>query len=161
ITLDVLMPDLDGWTVLKQLKEDPATAGIPVILLSVLSDTQTGKALGAVDSLIKPFDPGRLTELLRSARAKRAPGLVLVIADDPDLRRLLRKTLAEDGWDVEEAGNGREAQACLARRLPALIILDLMMPEMDGFAFLDLLQGHAGWDKIPVLIITGLALAGP
>jgi CheY-like chemotaxis protein len=155
ITLDVLMPDLDGWGVLARLKADPATADIPVIMLSVLGDDQTGKALGVVESLTKPFSPERLLELLRCSRRKRGPGLVLVVDDDPGVRQLIQQTLEADGCSVVEAANGLEAQQCLKRELPSLIILDLLMPEMDGFALLSQLQQRAGWDEIPILVITG------
>jgi CheY-like chemotaxis protein len=159
ITLDVMMPGLDGWSVLSALKADPAVADIPVIMLTIVDDKNLGYALGASDYLTKPLDRDRLVSALSkwcaAPRARRA----LIAEDDPATRDLLRRTLEKDGWSVEEAANGREALAYVTRRQPALILLDLMMPEMDGFEFLAELRQRAEWQKIPVLVITAKDLS--
>jgi CheY-like chemotaxis protein/nitrogen-specific signal transduction histidine kinase len=154
ITLDVMMPGMDGWTVLSALKADPEVAGIPVIMLTIVDDKNLGYALGASDYLTKPLDRSRLVEALRKWCGGPPAQLALIAEDDPATRDMLRRTLEKDGWEVAEAANGREALAFVGRQPPTLILLDLMMPEMDGFEFLAELQHHAEWQKIPVLVIT-------
>jgi CheY-like chemotaxis protein len=158
VTLDVMMPDVDGWEVLAALKREPDLAGIPVIMLTIVEDRNLGHALGADDYLVKPLEPQRLLESLRRHTAS-APGLALMVEDDPATRELLRRMLESDGWTVAEAGNGREALACVERRRPGLIVLDLMMPEMDGFEFLTELQRHEQWRSIPVVVVTARDLS--
>ena len=153
ITLDVMMPDLDGWTVLAAIKGDPLLSDIPVILVTIVDEIKRGYALGATDYLIKPIDRERLTKVLRnicSALARQ----VLVVDDDDMTRRGIRLALEEDGWKVIEAENGRVALARLAETRPDVIVLDLMMPEMDGFEFLDEMRRRAEWRDIPVLVVT-------
>ena len=139
VTLDVMMPDVDGWAVLAALKGDSDLAPIPVIMLTIVEDRKLGRALGAADYLVKPLDPQRLVETLRRHTAA-APGLALMVEDEPATRELLRRMLESDGWSVQEASNGREALACVEACNPSLIVLDLMMPEMDGFEFLAALR---------------------
>jgi PAS domain S-box-containing protein len=154
ITLDVMLPGMDGWAVLSALKADPELADIPVIMLTIVDDKNLGHALGACDYLTKPLDRDRLVSALRRWCGAAPARQALVAEDEPATRELLRRTLERDGWAVTEAANGREALACVARQPPALILLDLMMPEMDGFEFLAELRQHAEWQKIPVLVIT-------
>jgi CheY-like chemotaxis protein len=154
ITLDVMMPGMDGWAVLSALKADREVAGIPVIMLTIVDDRNLGYALGASDYLTKPLDRGRLVDALRKWCTAPRTRLALVAEDEPAARDLLRRTLERDGWAVAEAANGREALECVARRAPDLIVLDLMMPEVDGFEFLAELRQHESWQKIPVLVIT-------
>jgi DNA-binding response OmpR family regulator len=158
VTLDVMMPDVDGWSVLAALKAEPALAHIPVIMLTIVEDRNLGRALGADDYLVKPLEPQRLLETLRR-HTKASPGLALMVEDDPPTREMLRRMLESDGWLVEEAGNGREALACVERRRPGLIVLDLMMPEMDGFEFLAEMQRHDAWRSIPVVVVTARDLS--
>jgi signal transduction histidine kinase/CheY-like chemotaxis protein len=135
ISLDVLMPGMDGWTVLRALKAEPLTASIPVVIVSMLDDRDIGFALGAADYLTKPFDRERLVSALRRFRDGSMPRPVLVVEDDPGTRDVIRRALERDGWIVSEAENGRAALENLTRQTPDIVLLDLMMPEMDGFDF--------------------------
>jgi GAF domain-containing protein/CheY-like chemotaxis protein len=153
ITLDVMMPDLDGWTVLAALKGDPELADIPVVLMTILDEKQRGYALGAVDYMVKPVDRGRLTALMRQLCAGPSRR-VLLVDDDAFLRRELREALEQDGWQPEEAENGRAALARLAERPFDAVLLDLVMPEMNGFEFLVQMRARAEWRDIPVIVIT-------
>jgi signal transduction histidine kinase/CheY-like chemotaxis protein len=159
ITLDVLMPGQDGWSVLRHLKSDPAVAQIPVVIVSMLEGSDIGRVLGAADFVNKPVDRERLAGVVRRYRGPRQPAPALVIEDDPASREVLRRTLEQDGWQVTEAGNGREGLRALERELPDLILLDLMMPEMDGFAFLEALRANAAWAAVPVLVVTARDLS--
>jgi signal transduction histidine kinase/DNA-binding response OmpR family regulator/HAMP domain-containing protein len=158
IILDVLMPGMDGWAVLTALKADPALADIPVIMQTIVDDQQMGYALGAVDYLTKPVDWPRLASLLRKYRCSQPPCPVLVVEDDVSMREVLRRMLETGGWAVREAANGREALACLAEARPELILLDLMMPEMDGFQFVDEVRQHQDWRSIPIVVVTAMDL---
>jgi CheY-like chemotaxis protein len=154
MTLDLLMPDLDGWTVLAAIKGDPTLAHIPVILMSIMDEKNRGFSLGAADYLIKPVERDKLATVLRSICGS-VVGRVLLVDDDEMLRRTVRLVLEQSGWDVTEAENGRVALARLADARPDAIILDLMMPEMDGFEFLDELRHRDELRGIPVVVVTG------
>ena len=154
ITLDVMMPGLDGWQVMTRLKSDPELCDIPVILLSIVNDRKTGFALGATEYLTKPLDRERLTSVLRRISNGRGSRLALVVDDVADNRALLRAALEGDGWTVEEAGNGLEALDRLEQRRPDAILLDLMMPEMDGIALVERLRTSERNRSIPVLVVT-------
>jgi CheY-like chemotaxis protein len=154
MTLDLLMPDLDGWTVLAAIKGDPTLAHIPVILMSIMDEKNRGFSLGAADYLIKPVERDKLTTVLRSICGS-VVGRVLLVDDDEMLRRTVRLVLEQSGWDVTEAENGRVALARLADARPDAIILDLMMPEMGGFEFLDELRHRDDLRGIPVVVVTG------
>jgi signal transduction histidine kinase/DNA-binding response OmpR family regulator len=154
ITLDVLMPGIDGWTVLRALKAEPLTAHIPVVMVSMLEDQDIGYALGAADYLTKPFDRQTLVSALQRYRNGAAPRPVLVVEDDVATREVIRRTLERDGWIVSEAENGRVALESLARAVPDLIILDLMMPEMDGFEFVGELRRTEAGRRVPVVVVT-------
>jgi len=154
ISLDVLMPGMDGWTVLRALKGNPLTASIPVVMVSMLDDQDTGYALGAADYLTKPFDREKLVLALRRFRQGSSPRPVLVVEDDPATRELVRRALERDGWIVSEADNGRHALESLSRTVPDLIVLDLMMPEMDGFEFVTELRRSEAGRRIPVVVVT-------
>jgi len=158
ITLDVLMPQRDGWQVLSALKADADLRDIPVIVVTVLSDRGIGLSLGAVDVLTKPVDRARLTALIHSL--VRRDGPVLVVEDDAGARGLIRLTIEKMGLAVAEAADGRQALAWLGdHSAPAMILLDLMMPEMDGFEVLDALAAHKEWRDIPVIVITAKQLS--
>jgi CheY-like chemotaxis protein len=156
ITLDVMMPTMDGWAVLSALKSDPELSDIPVIMLTILDARNMGYALGASDHLTKPIDRDRLAAVLKKYR-RDLP--VLVVDDDADLRRRLRRLLEQDGYTVAEAEHGRDALARLPEISPGLILLDLMMPEMDGFEFVVELRRHEAWRAIPVIVITARDLS--
>jgi CheY-like chemotaxis protein len=158
ITLDVLMPGVDGWSVLTTLKADPDLADIPVVVVSILDDRGLGYALGATDYLTKPIERERLLTILRRYRPDGPTAPVLVVDDDPAARDLLRRTLEREGWPVEEAPDGRAGLARVAARTPALILLDLMMPGMDGFDFVDELRRNEAWRELPVIVVTAKQL---
>ena len=154
ITLDVMMPDMDGWSVLRAIKADPHLAEIPVVMVTMVDDKSRGYSLGATDYLTKPVDRGALVKALQRYRCERGSCPVMVVEDDADTRALLARTLQKDGWAVNEAANGREALDLMERRAPGLILLDLMMPVMDGFQFLHELRQHEAWQNIPVIVVT-------
>jgi CheY-like chemotaxis protein len=158
ITLDVLMPGVDGWAVLTALKAEAALADIPVIMLTIVDDKTLGYALGAADFLTKPLDRGRLLSVLRKHLRTPATGPVLVVDDDAATRDVLCRAVAGQGWATEEAVNGREALERVRANPPALILLDLMMPEMNGFEFVAKLREHPAWRTIPVVVITAKSL---
>jgi CheY-like chemotaxis protein len=153
ITLDVLMPQLDGWTVLAAIKGDPELADIPVILMTIIDDRTRGYALGATEYLIKPVNREKLTGVLRAA-CGTAGRKVLVIDDDDFMRNGVVQSLQRDGWEVGDAANGRIGIECLGQSRPDVIMLDLMMPEMNGFEFLVEMRSKAEWRDIPVLVVT-------
>jgi CheY-like chemotaxis protein/anti-sigma regulatory factor (Ser/Thr protein kinase) len=157
ITLDVLMPGMDGWAVLTALKADPALAAIPVILQTIIDDRNMGFALGASEYLTKPIDRKKLVALVKG-HIGSGTGPLLVVEDDADTRALLRRELGKAGWRVTEAENGRVALERIAAERPALVLLDLMMPEMDGFEFLDILHHDEDRRGIPVVVITAKTL---
>jgi CheY-like chemotaxis protein len=157
ITLDVMMPGMDGWTVLAQLKSDPELADIPVVLLTIVDNKNLGYALGAAEYLTKPIDRDRLGSVMLRYQSN-AHNLALVIEDEPDSREVIRRILQSEGWTVHEAENGKTGLEQVARARPSVILLDLMMPEMDGFEFLTELHGHSEWKHIPVLVVTAKEL---
>jgi signal transduction histidine kinase/CheY-like chemotaxis protein len=154
ILLDVLMPGLDGWSVLSQLKEDPELGHIPVVMVTMLDDRSLGFALGATDYVTKPVDPPRLVAVLR--RLCREPDATILVVDDDDASRsMLVRIVRDAGWTTVEAENGLEALARLEEVQPALILLDLVMPEMDGFALAARLREDPQWSRVPVIVVTG------
>jgi CheY-like chemotaxis protein/nitrogen-specific signal transduction histidine kinase len=161
VTLDVLMPEMDGWSVLRQIKADPELADVPVLMVSIVDEKNKAFALGASDYVTKPIDRGRLVALLDKYRQAAVGGRVLVIEDELEVRQLLRRMLVSEGWTVTEAENGRAALARLAQAtpLPDLIMLDLIMPQMDGFDFLAERRRHPQWSAIPVVIVTAADLS--
>jgi CheY-like chemotaxis protein len=151
ITLDVMMAGMDGWTVLSTLMADAELADIPVIMLTIVDDKRTGYALGASEYLTKPIERERLIAVLTKYR-RDLP--VLVVDDDAAIRELLRRILEEESYSVVEAHNGRAALERMSERVPGVILLDLMMPEMDGFEFVDALRAREAWRQIPVVVVT-------
>jgi signal transduction histidine kinase/CheY-like chemotaxis protein/ligand-binding sensor domain-containing protein/protocatechuate 3,4-dioxygenase beta subunit len=154
ITLDVMMPSMDGWAVLTALKADPDTADIPVVMLTIVDDKSMGFALGAADYFTKPIDWQRLAVVLKKHRKPAVPQSVLIVEDDERTREMLRRTLEKEGWQVREAANGRLGLEQLAQGVPGLILLDLMMPEVDGFGFMQELRKRADCAHVPVIVIT-------
>jgi PAS domain S-box-containing protein len=154
ITLDVSMPYMDGWAVLEALKADPELCDIPVVMLTMMNDRNMAYALGASDYLSKPVDRSRLVATLSKYRCPSPPCEVLLVEDDLTTRQMMREMLERDGWTVTEAANGQYALERLAEGRPDAILLDLMMPEMDGFELADALSHHSDWNTIPIIVLT-------
>jgi signal transduction histidine kinase/CheY-like chemotaxis protein len=159
ITLDVIMPELDGWAVLRELKADTDLRSIPVVLVTVLGDREMGYALGAADYLTKPIDPDALLGVLGRFHVGDGEVPVMVVDDDPMTREMLRRILSKRGWSVTEAADGSDALSVLGRTQPAVVVLDLMMPGMDGFEMLDAMRREATWREIPVVVVTAKDLS--
>lgn len=158
ITLDVMMPGMDGWAVLRKLKADNNLKGIPVVMISMVGDKAMSYSLGAVESLQKPVDRKKLASLVKqfaSSEAKNA----LVVEDDPAARETMVRTLKGEGWEVDEAENGKIALEKTEHQEFGIILLDLMMPVMDGFEFLERLRSsdHPS-AKSPIVIVTAMEL---
>jgi CheY-like chemotaxis protein len=153
ITLDVVMPGLDGWCLLAALKAEPALADIPVIMLTIADDRNKGFALGASEYLTEPLDRGRLAAILQKYWVRGLCCSALVMEDEEATRRVLRETLEGEGWEVAEAADGREALVAVAGHRPDLILLDLLMPEMDGYEFLEELRKGEANRSIPIVVI--------
>jgi PAS domain S-box-containing protein len=159
ITLDVMMPDMDGWAVLSALKADPELQQVPVIMLTMVDDKQRGFALGAAEYLMKPVDRERLIGAISSHHGQRSgPPNILVVEDDQSTREMLRRMLEREGWQVSEADNGEAALGRVAERRPDLILLDLMMPKMDGFEVINALRATSIWRSIPIVVLTAMDL---
>ena len=154
ITLDVMMPDMDGWSVLSALKADLTLRDIPVIMLTMVDDPVRGFTLGASDYATKPVNRQRISQILRKYTCLHPPCPVLVIDDDATARSLTRAMLEKEGWAVTEAENGIEAMRMMEQERPSLIFLDLMMPEMDGYAFAAEVGRHPEWRSIPIVVVT-------
>lgn len=159
ITLDVMMPSMDGWTVLRLLKADPELHNIPVIMLSMIDDRTRGYSLGAVDYLTKPVDRELLQKTLSHYYCTDKACPVLLVEDDIEARNIMACTLEKAGWKVSEASNGKEALDMMPAVQPHLILLDLMMPVMDGFGFLAEMRTRPEWEHIPVIVITAKDLS--
>lgn len=160
ITLDVMMPQMDGWAVLSRIKSEEDIRDIPVIMLSMLENKSLGFALGATDYLTKPVDRTILVSALNrhKTRTEIQKGNILIIEDDEDTRELLRRTAEREGWISSEAEDGRIGLNRLAQEQPDLILLDLMMPEMDGLQFLAEMRKNEKWRSIPVIVVTAKSL---
>ncbi|MGI3777254.1 MAG: response regulator [Janthinobacterium lividum] len=156
ILLDVTMPGMDGWSVLGALKADPALSDIPVVMVTFLEQRALASSLGAADYIMKPVDWNRLSLVMD--RFRSAEGDVLVVDDDADTRLRLRHVLERHGWSVAEAQDGRAALEHVALALPRVILLDLAMPVMDGFEFIERLRERPGCGTVPVVVLTSLSL---
>jgi adenylate cyclase len=159
ILLDVMMPGMDGWAVLTALKADAELCSVPVIMVTILDEQNMGYALGATDYLTKPIDRQRLVEVLRKYHRPVPARPILLVEDHTELRDLTRRMLEQEGWIIAEAENGRVGLERVAECLPEMILLDLMMPEMDGFQFLELLRRQEAWRHIPVIVVTARDLS--
>jgi CheY-like chemotaxis protein len=150
------MPHKDGWQVLHELKADTATRDIPIIVLSIIDNKDLGYRLGAFDYLLKPFD--REAVLAALARVLPQQGRLLVVDDDPQVVDLVRQLLESESYEVMAAADGQEALAAIARQRPDIILLDLLMPRMDGFAVIEHLQQEPQYRQIPVIVLTAKTL---
>ncbi len=160
ITLDVMMPSMDGWTLLPKLKEHPELADTPVIMVTMVDESARGYALGADDYLVKPIDRKQLVATLNSYRSPDVDsGDILLVEDDEPTRSLLRRTLEDDGWTVVEAEDGQIGLQKLEDFAPDLVLLDLMMPNLDGFEFLRQFRRHDIFRQVPVIVVTARELS--
>ena len=158
ILLDVVMPEVDGWRVLAALKRDARTRDIPVVMTSIAPEQDLGFTLGAAEYLVKPLDWDRLFGILSAYRHDAHEGDALVVDDDPAARELHRRALSRAGWDVREAADGRAALEAARARRPAVVLLDLTMPGMDGFSFVEHLHADPALHDVPVVVVTGREL---
>lgn len=161
ITLDAVMPGMDGWMVLSALKTDPQLAKIPVIMATMFEEENEGYSLGATDYLIKPISQEQLRLTLSKYQiSNQTQQRVMVVEDDHITRGMMEMMLTRAGWQVCTAENGRRALEILEKCeknqeiMPSLILLDLMMPELDGFQVVDHLHRHPTWQNIPVIVLT-------
>ena len=155
ITLDIMMPEVDGWSVLTSLKNDPELRDIPVVMVSIADDKGLGSSLGAAASLSKPVDQKDLIATIKAQLRTPLDGVVLIVEDDPPTRELTERMVVQLGHPTAVASNGQQALEWLEEHPPpALIVLDLMMPEMGGFTFLRRLWQLPAWRDIPVIVVT-------
>jgi len=159
ITLDVIMPGFDGWAVLEALKQDPDLSGIPVLMVTIVDEKHKGFSLGVADYMTKPIDRKRLLSLIERYKLDGTGGDMLVVEDDEQTRQTIRRVFTSEGWRVREARNGRIALDLVRESPPDLILLDLIMPEMDGFEFVSVLKTLPKASGIPVVVITAADLS--
>ena len=153
VLLDVLMPGMDGWSVLTALKSDEELAHIPVVMVTMMDEESLGFSLGATDYLTKPVESARLFSVL-TRLCPGAGAAVLIVDDDPSVRERMARMVTEGGWRPVLAENGQEALERMAEVHPDLILLDLVMPKMDGFGFVAALRKDVRWREVPVVVIT-------
>jgi PAS domain S-box-containing protein len=154
IFLDVMMPRMDGWSVLASLKADPELTAIPVVMLTIVGDHEMGYTLGASEYLTKPIDRSTLATVVEKYRQRGTSKVVLIVDDDDATRQVVTRTLTREGWTVVEAENGRVGMERLKKYDPDLVLLDLAMPEMDGFQFLTALRTDGVHATVPVVVLT-------
>ena len=154
ITLDITMPNRDGWSILHELKGNPELRDIPVVLVTIVDDKEKGYALGAADYLLKPINWDNLVTVIKKYADHINEDSILIVEDDSNARDIMSRIISEAGWKVIEASNGKEALNKIKSGLPGLILLDLMMPEMDGFEFMDEFRSYSFGADVPVIIIT-------
>ena len=162
ITLDIILPEVDGWEVLTKLKSDETTSGIPVVVVSVVDNPELGIALGAIDYFVKPVDARQLVQRLSRFGLRREPGKdevrVLVVDDEPANRTWLAKALEPEGFTVLPAAGGREAIELAKSMQPDLVLLDLMMPEVTGFDVVEALRADEKTREVPIMVLTAANL---
>ena len=153
ITLDIMMPHKDGWEVLNELKADPTTRHIPIIVLSIVDNRELGFSLGAFDYLVKPFDKATILAALERAPGVK-PNRVLVVDDEPSAVDLITQLLEDDGYHIKGVHSGEEALRSLNEEVPDVILLDLLMPEMDGFEVIQRIREKPTWKDVPIVVVT-------
>ena len=162
ITLDILMPKVDGWDLLARLKADPRTATIPVVIVSIVDERGRGFAMGASEYLMKPLDRKELLSSVQRLLAEKVSesrkAAILVIDDERVVLELMQAVLTPEGFSVLKAQSGPEGLAVARAQRPDLIVLDLLMPEMDGFQVMDQLKHDPSTAGIPIVIFTARAL---
>ncbi len=157
VLLDILMPAVDGWTVLETCKSDPKLADIPMIVLTISGNRKRAYELGAADFLVKPVDRKRLRDVLNRHRGVHSR--ILLVDDDKGTRKVMKNLVAREGFLVMEANDGREALDKIEKAVPDLILLDVVMPEMDGFEFIEQLRSKSEWRSIPLVVVTAKDLS--
>ncbi len=163
IVLDIIMPYKDGWQVLHELKTDPTTRHIPVVMLTIVDKKDLGYRLGAADYLVKPFDSEAVLEVLNRlpvANGRTDAARLLVVDDDPQVADMVTQMLEERPYHIDTAADGHIALRLIEQNPPDIILLDLMMPNLDGFGVIEQLRQHPEHHKIPVIILTAKALSG-
>ena len=161
IVLDTQLPEVEGWNLLAQFKADPALASVPIVLLTMVEDMKTaGSALGAADHVIKPIDGAKLLSVLARHTTARQETSILVVEDDPTTRNMVVRLIEREGWLAVPAENGRRALDLLKTFTPSVVLLDLLMPEIDGFSVLRDMRASPAWRDIPVVVVTSLDLTG-
>jgi signal transduction histidine kinase/CheY-like chemotaxis protein/CHASE3 domain sensor protein len=157
ITLDIMMPKKDGWQVLRELKQNPQTRDIPVLIHSIVDNKPLALSLGAVDVMTKPTDPKRLLSLVKK-HYHSGDQFILLVDDNLDFTLACKDLLKRDGLEVKIATRGEEALKMIQESIPSLILLDLVMPGMDGFGVVRELQRKEAWKSIPIIVLTGKSL---
>jgi PAS domain S-box-containing protein len=160
IILDILLPGESGWEILSELKTDPATREIPVIILSIVDDRKRGFRLGAYDCLVKPFDRENLMRALRGIDAlAKVPIQLLVVDDDPNVADMVQQLLEDEPYSIAVASDGKEALKTLSHSRPDLVLLDLLMPHMDGFTVIERLREQEETRELPLVVLTAKELS--
>ena len=159
IILDVMMPHKDGWAVLQEIKNDQLLKSVPVVMYTMVDEKNFGLAIGATEYLIKPVSKEKILQVLNKVKRAAPRNYVLVVDDDPDFRDIATRAIEKEGWNVQTADSGISALAILEHEQPAIIFLDLMMPLMDGFEFLTMMQSRKEWEHVPVVIVTSKDLS--
>ena len=157
VTVDIRMPEMSGWEVITELKSDRATRDIPIVVVSIVDNKQMGFRLGADEYLVKPFDKDTLLRVIQSFSAQGRE--ILVVDDDLVVIDIVRQELEDDGWKVRGATNGMEALSAVAQKVPDVLLLDLLMPEMDGFETLRRLREQETTQDLPIIVITAKNLS--
>jgi PAS domain S-box-containing protein len=157
ITVDLMMPQLDGWQVIRALKADPALRNIPVVVVSIVAGENRGRILGVVEVLQKPVNRADLLAVLHRCLPFRNPR-ILVVDDEEDACRVLAAHLEEEPCELRLASNGREALEIMENYTPDLVLLDLVMPVMDGMTFLNRIRALPRFQFLPVVIVTAREL---
>src|SRR5690606_18590899 len=157
ICLDAVMPEMDGWSTLRVIKSRPSTAEIPVVMVTMVDDRSRGIVLGAADYLVKPSRKDvLLASIGRLQPQRRRP--VLVVEDDRVTREMTSRMLRSEGYEVVEAENGRVALERIAEQLPSVVLLDLMMPELDGFQVVTEIRRRPAWADLPIVVLTAMEI---
>jgi signal transduction histidine kinase/DNA-binding response OmpR family regulator len=159
ITLDVMMPEMDGWETLVALKNDAFLNHIPVVMSSIVEDRHLAQTLGAVDYVTKPVEKDRLIRIVGKHIAKSAKGLILVVENDYESRTRTCEMLSQVGWQVQAVSNALQAIELVEEEIPSLILLDLMMPGMDGFEVIKKLRYNPKWEVVPIIVLTAMELS--
>jgi signal transduction histidine kinase/CheY-like chemotaxis protein/HAMP domain-containing protein len=154
ITLDIMMPDKDGWQVLRELKSNPASKDIPVIIHSIIENRPLALSLGAFDVIAKPSEPKKVLSVVeRACRSKNQP--IMIVDDNPDFADSLKILLETEGYRAIATYNGESALKDIEKINPSVLFLDLLMPGMDGFAIMKKLRSQERWRNLPIVVVSG------